>query len=30
MIVSQRLVRKVCLDCREGYIANDKIKEYIV
>jgi len=30
MIVSQRLVRKLCLDCKEEYIANDKIRSYIV
>jgi len=30
MIISQRLVRKLCLTCKQEYIANDKIKDYIV
>jgi len=29
MIISQRLARKLCPDCKIGYDASDKIKEYI-
>lgn len=29
MIISQRLARKVCGHCREEYIANEKIRDYI-
>jgi len=30
VIISQRLVRKLCLDCKQKYVASDKIKDYIV
>jgi len=30
MIISQRLARKLCKDCKVAYKANDKIKNYIV
>lgn len=30
MIISQRLARKLCMDCKIKYKATDKIKEYII
>lgn len=30
MIISQRLARKLCTNCKTSYVANDKIKDYIV
>lgn len=30
MIISQRLVRKLCDHCKEDYVANEKVRSYIV
>ena len=30
MIISQRLARRLCTNCKESYIASDKIKDYII
>jgi type IV pilus assembly protein PilB len=30
MIISQRLVRKLCVDCKVSYKPSDKIKDYII
>jgi type IV pilus assembly protein PilB len=30
MIISQRLARRLCKDCKVSYKANDKIKDYII
>ena len=30
LVISQRLARKLCISCKEKYLASDKIKDYIV